>query len=174
MLARAFAADPMILWPMPAATDDDLTALFRAIMAPYLSLGVAWKVGDSVGCAAWLPPAETAQFAEIEVATRAAINGLTSDGGARYSRFWDWIDVELPVEPCWLLDLVGVRPDAQGRGIGRALITLGTRRAAAAGQPAFLETAVPANVGLYESLGFRVVRQGEAPDGGPMIWFMQT
>jgi GNAT superfamily N-acetyltransferase len=173
-LASAFASDVMIRWPMPEATLDDDRALFRAIMAPYLELGVVWKVGDSLGCAAWLPPAEAARFAEIEASTRPAINRLTSDAGARYAVFWDWLDSQLPEEPCWLLDLVGVRPDQQRRGIGRTLITHGIERAHAAGQPAFLETGNPSNVAGYESLGFRVVHQERAPDGGPMIWFMQA
>jgi GNAT superfamily N-acetyltransferase len=172
------AADVMIRWPMPDATPAELDSLFRALIAPYFELGVAWKVsapgGDALGFAAWLPPAEAARFAEIEVNTRGEIYGLTRDGGARYGRFWDWIESHLPAEPCWLLDLVGVRPDAQGRGIGRALITHGTERAAAAGQPAFLETGNESNVAFYESLGFRVVRHDRAPDDGPMIWFMQT
>ncbi len=174
MLAQAFATDPMIRWPMPDATDDELGSLFRAIMAPYLDLGVVWQVGDSLGCAAWLPPAEAARFAEIEVTTRPAIYPLTDDEGARYSTFWDWIESHLPPEPCWLLDLVGVRSNAHGRGIGTALIRHGIERAHAAGLPAFLETGNPANVGLYESLGFHVVHRDHAPDDGPMIWFMQT
>jgi GNAT superfamily N-acetyltransferase len=173
-LSSAFATDAMIRWPMPDATPQHLDALFRAIMAPYVSLGVAWKVGDAIGCAAWLPPLEAARFAEIEVNTRAAIYRLTPDAGARYAEFWDWIEAHLPTEPCWLLDLVGVRPDAQGRGIGRSLITHGIERARAAGQPAFLETGTESNVALYEALGFRVVHQERAPDGGPTIWFMQT
>lgn len=173
-LASAFASDVMIRWPMPDATRSDDEVLFRAILAPYVELGVAWQVGDALGCAAWLPPAQAAQFAEIEASTRPAINRVTSDGGARYAVFWDWIDSHLPDEPCWLLDLVGVRPDMQGRGIGRALITHGIERARAAGQPAFLETGNPANVARYVSLGFRVVAQQQAPDDGPMIWFMQA
>jgi GNAT superfamily N-acetyltransferase len=177
-LSSAFAADVMIRWPMPDATPEELDSLFRAIIAPYLELGVAWKVsgsvGDSVGFAAWLPPAEATRFAEIEITTRAEIYRLTRDGGARYGRFWDWIESHLPAEPCWLLDLVGVRPQVQGRGIGRALIAHGTERAAAAGQSAFLETGNESNVALSESLGFHVVRQDRAPDEGPMIWFMQT
>jgi ribosomal protein S18 acetylase RimI-like enzyme len=103
-----------------------------------------------------------------------AIYRLTSGGGARYSTFWDWIEAHLPSEPCWVLDLVGVRPDAQGQGIGRALIAHGTERAHAAGQPVFLETGNQSNVAFYESLGFRVVHRERAPDDGPMIWFMQT
>jgi GNAT superfamily N-acetyltransferase len=178
-LASAFESDPMIRWPMPDATAEQLQALFRAILAPYIDLGVAWTVGGVTGDvvaggAAWLPPAEAERFIAIEAGTRAAIYRLTSDEGARYAAFWDWIESHIPAEPCWVLDLVGVHPDRQGQGLGRALIEHGLVRSRLAGQPAFLETGVESNVALYESLGFHVVSREPAPDGGPMIWFMQT
>ena len=50
----------------------------------------------------------------------------------------------------------------------------GVERARADGCPAFLETGTPRNVPFYESLGFQIVGEQAAPDGGPMIWFMQT
>ena len=40
--------------------------------------------------------------------------------------------------------------------------------------PAFLETAKPGNVPMYEHLGFRVVEESDAPDGGPTIWFLRA
>src|SRR5580693_9161833 len=79
--ATAFVDDPMIRWPMPDATPQELQALFRAILMPYLELGVAWKVGGDLGGAAWLPPSAAEQFAEIELSTRAAISSLTPTAG---------------------------------------------------------------------------------------------
>jgi predicted N-acetyltransferase YhbS len=73
----------------------------------------------------------------------------------------------------WYLDQIGVEPTHQGRGVGAALIELGLERARGDGLPAFLETAVAGNVGYYERFGFRVTLQGDAPLGGPHIWFMQ-
>jgi len=43
-LARAMADDPMVRWPMPDSTPNDQEALFRAILEPYIELGVAWKL----------------------------------------------------------------------------------------------------------------------------------
>ena len=173
-LASAMADDPMIRWPMPDATPNEQQALFRAILEPYIELGVAWKLPDYSGGAAWLAPAAADRFAEIDESTRPAIYALTRDGGARYATFWDWLGSHLPEEPHWLLDVVAVRPEAQRRGLGRILIQHGLDLARAEGLPAFLETGNQANLPLYESLGFRVVDQQHAPDGGPTIWFMQT
>jgi len=135
---------------------------------------VLWKIRGCDGGAAWLPPGVAARFAEIEQSTRAAITPLTGDGGVRYAAFWDWLGAHLPDEPCWFLDLVGVAPAAQGGGLGRALLMHGLQRARADGYPAFLETGNPRNVPFYQSLGFQTVAEQRAPDGGPVIWFMQT
>lgn len=172
--AAAFSDDPMIRWPMPDATPAMLQELFRVILTPYLEFGVLWKIHGCDGGAAWLPPGVTERFDEIEQSARAAINPLTSDGGARYAGFWDWLGAHLPGEPCWFLDLVAVAPAAQGQGLGRALVTHGLDRARADGCPAFLETGTPRNVPFYQSLGFQIVDKQQAPDGGPVIWFLQT
>jgi GNAT superfamily N-acetyltransferase len=172
--AAAFGDDAMIRWPMPEATPATLQELFGVILAPYAESGVLWKIGGQDGGAAWLPPGVAGRFAEIEQSTRAAISSLTGDGGARYAAFWDCLDAHLPGEPCWFLDLVGVAPGAQGRGLGQALVRHGLARARVDGCPAFLETGTPRNVPFYESFGFRVVGEQQAPDGGPVIWFMQT
>lgn len=144
------------------------------ILTPYVELGVLWKVRGCDAGAVWLPPAVAERFAEIEQSTRAAINPLTGDGGVRYGAFWDWAGAHAPGEPCWLLDMVAVAPAAQGRGRGRTLVMHGVERARADGSPAFLATGAPRNVPFYKSLGFQVVGEQQAPDGGPMIWFMQT
>jgi len=172
--AAAFSDDSMIRWPMPDATPAMLQELFRVILTPYLECGVLWKIHGCDGGAAWLSPGVTGRFDEIEQSARAAINLLTDDGGARYAAFWDWLGAHLPREPCWFLDLVAVAPAAQGQGLGRALVTHGLNLARADGCPAFLETSTPRNVPFYQSLGFQIADKQQAPDGGPVIWFMQT
>ena len=124
--AAAFGDDAMIRWPMPGTTPAMLAELFRVILAPCAESGVLWKIGGCDGGAVWLPPGVAGRFAEIEQSTRAVVSSLTGDGGARYAAFWDWLDAHLPGEPCWFLDLVGVAPGAQGRGLGRALVRHGS------------------------------------------------
>jgi ribosomal protein S18 acetylase RimI-like enzyme len=66
-----------------------------------------------------------------------------------------------PREPHWHIGPIGVRPELQGHGVGKAL--LGTLLATVdeCGSPAFLETEVNRNVALYESLGFTVTSREE-------------
>jgi predicted N-acetyltransferase YhbS len=79
----------------------------------------------------------------------------------------------LPPEPHWLLDQIAVEPAAQGRGIGGAMLRFAIKRAERHRLPLCLETAVPGNVPLYGRFGFRVMREADAPIGGPHIWFMR-
>lgn len=50
---------------------------------------------------------------------------FSDDEGARNEAMWDWISEQMPEEPYWFLDHVGVDPDQQGRGIGGALVRMG-------------------------------------------------
>jgi GNAT superfamily N-acetyltransferase len=176
VLAGALVQEPMLRWPLPTdAGVATVRAEFDVLVELYLPLGVLTVAEpDVAGVAAWLPPAEAERFTELEPTTRDRIRPLTDDQGARYDAFWDWLGNHLPAEPCYFLDMVGVRAAQRGRGIGRALIEHGLVRAAADAVPAFLETGNPDNVPLYEHLGFRVVTAEEAPGGGPTVWFMRA
>ena len=61
-----------------------------------------------------------------------------------------------PHEPHWHIGPIGVRPQLQGRGIGKALLEAFLTTIDEVGAPAFLETDVDRNVELYESFGFAV------------------
>jgi GNAT superfamily N-acetyltransferase len=178
VFAEALAADPMITWPLPrGATVEDAAAVFEILIHDaYGALDVLWVAGDGRvdAAAAWLPPEEVRRFGEIETATRPRIEALTDDGGARYAVFWDWLGDHLPTEPCWFLDILAVREAARGGGLASTLVRHGLERAHGAGQPAFLETSNPANLPMYEHLGFHVDERADAPDGGPTIWFLRA
>lgn len=68
---------------------------------------------------------------------------------------------------------MAVEPGWQGRGIGSALIEFALDRARESDAAVILETGTPGNVLLYERLGFRVVDEVDAPEGGPHVWFMR-
>lgn len=61
-----------------------------------------------------------------------------------------------PHEPHWHIGPIGVRPEVQGHGVGKALLKRLLTTVDEQGSPAFLETDVDRNVELYESLGFNV------------------
>jgi GNAT superfamily N-acetyltransferase len=175
VLARAFARDPMTTWPM--VTDEDLPgrirSMFEIVDTDFAREGWMLSAGDGLGALALLPPDSTAREAELSAAAGPRLAPLFPDGGTRYDAFWTWVLSMLPDEPHWLLDQLAVEPDAQGRGIGGALIRHAIHRAEPDGVPVFLETGVEQNLALYRRFGFRVFAEGEAPGGGPRVWFLR-
>jgi GNAT superfamily N-acetyltransferase len=76
-----------------------------------------------------------------------------------------------PAAPHWHVELVGVEPDLQGRGIGAMLMEAVLRQSDAAGELAYLETDTPENVEFYRHRGFEVAGQDQ-PLGVP-TWYME-
>lgn len=175
VLARAFAHDPMVRWPM--VSDDGLPTrirtMFEIVDTSLADEGWMYTAGEGLGAMSLMPPGSAQREQQLADINAPALAALTPDGGRRYERFWSWISSMLPPEPYWLLDQIAVEPAAQGRGIGGAMLRYAIECAARHELPLCLETGQPGNVGLYERFGFRVMREADAPDGGPHIWFMQ-
>jgi ribosomal protein S18 acetylase RimI-like enzyme len=64
-----------------------------------------------------------------------------------------------PGERHWHVGPIGVHPELQGRGVGKALLAAFLDMADEQGLPAYLETDVDRNVALYEKFGFKVIGQ---------------
>ena len=174
LFGRAFADDPNALWSLGAkATEGQVIEWFAAFLGLAAPRGLVWEAEDGLGAAIWFPPGAEQAYRDVEAGVRGTIASLSDDGGVRNESYWDWIAEHLPSEPHWFLDSLAVRQDRRGRGIGKTLIGLGLTGARNAEVPAFLETARPENVPLYEHLGFRVTYQEDAPASGPHVWFMR-
>ncbi len=165
----------MVTWPMGGS--DDLERRVRAHFAHVNGLfaGQGWIhcTDDGLGVMALVPPDGDTAARAIDEAADAEMAALTPDGGERYARLWAWVEGIHPREPHWLLDQVAVDPPAQGRGLGGAMIRFAIGCSEADGRPLLLETGVAGNVALYEHFGFSVVEEGDAPGGGPHVWFMR-
>ena len=171
MMGRAFVAEPFMLWAF--GDHGDLAArfgrFFESLDASFVESGMLWEAGDSLGAAVWIPPGgpHGADHARVRTIDELAANP------DRCSKFWEWVGSKTADEPMWVLDHVGVDPGHQGGGIGSALVELGLARARENGVAAYLEAGNPRNVPYYERLGFKVVEEADAPDGGPHVWFMR-
>ena len=174
MLARAFADDPMILVTLgPGDVEDRMRRYFTLIDELWADLGVLFEADEAAGVAAWVSPEHVNGLALSNALMREGLHALSPDGGERHDALWDWVESRIPNEPHWFLDQIGVDPDRQDEGIGRALMEFGLEHARRDAMPAFLETGVARNVGYYERFGFRVVEEGDAPMDGPYVWFMR-
>jgi ribosomal protein S18 acetylase RimI-like enzyme len=66
-----------------------------------------------------------------------------------------------PRERHWHLGPIGVHPEHQGRGIGKAILRSFLKMVDEQGLPAYLETDLDRNVALYETFGFRVIARAD-------------
>jgi ribosomal protein S18 acetylase RimI-like enzyme len=174
VFGRAFVDEPMTQWSVGDRGDvaDRLTRCFACFLEQVLGLGLVWEVDAGNGAAVWVSPNRFADW-DVHPWSHPKITALTDDGGRRYTRFWDWVGSHHPAEPLWQLDSIAVEPTAQGQSLGAALIARGLALAQADGVGAFLSTGTARNVTIYRRCGFHVVKEADAPDGGPKIYFMR-
>lgn len=163
-------------WALPGADRRrHLEALFAAdLRLLALPRGEVWMTGDGASVAVWMPAATSG---ELPTAAGAELEAVASAAFGDRLAVVDEVDglirrVRPPAD--WYLATMGTRPEAQGRGLGTAV--LGPRLAAldAAGERATLETSDAGNVRFYERLGFEVAAVVDAlPHGAPATWVMQ-
>ncbi len=75
-----------------------------------------------------------------------------------------------PHESHWHIGPIGVQPEEQGKGVGKALLGRFLETVDEKATPAFLETDVDRNVALYERFGFEVTHREDIV--GVRTWFM--
>ena len=82
------------------------------------------------------------------------------------------MDESHPEEHHWYLPIVGVDPNAQGHGLGGALMRHAVTRCDEEGALAYLESTNPRNISLYQRHGFEAmgkIQIGAAPLVTPML-----
>jgi len=166
-LARAFEDYPMTRMGLDPENYLDRLARYQRLFLTGIGMphGRVWVAEDVSAVAVWTTPATPSDtFAEHADAFRE-LAGSRADLAEEYAQA---MGIFRPREPVWYLALVGVDPDRQHQGLGRAVITPGLAAADAEHSPAFLETQDPANLRFYESLGFTVVAELELPHRGPI------
>lgn len=174
-LSLAFQDDPAISWIIPDAREraKRLPRMFAILTPADLAAGMALSSPGNEVATLWRAPgkAHTPMVQMLRLALPLLRTFGTSLG--RALAISNAIDSHHPNGNDYLyLHYAGVRPQAQGKGWGGAAIRAGLAHARQRGKPTFLETATPANVGLYQSLGFRVLSEWDVPGGGPHFWSM--
>jgi ribosomal protein S18 acetylase RimI-like enzyme len=180
-MTRAFAEDPMwsCILPDRARRLERLPAMWDALIGFARVYGVALTTPEGKGAACWISPGRTSvtlwQLLRTGMALPRSMMALPKDARGRFFRMMRFIEdghKELMNGPHWYLWALGVAPEAQGQGIGRALLRPVLERADAGGHPCYLETQSEANVAFYRGSGFEVEAQRSEPVGDLPIWFM--
>ena len=83
----------------------------------------------------------------------------------------DKIERSHPPAPHYYLAVLGTDPEAQGRGVGSALMRPVLDACDRDGIPAYLESSKERNIDFYARHGFRVTEEVRMPKGPP-VWPM--
>ncbi|MDP3852606.1 N-acetyltransferase [Phenylobacterium sp.] len=176
-LSAAFATDPMFDWFMrdDARREPARLRLFKRLVGMALADGEVLRPGSGGAASIWLPSENLGPGSFLEE-LRVIPTILAATGFARLSRMSAMraaMDNHHPMERAhaylWFL---GVRPQAQGLGVGSRLLAAGLQRVDAVGLPAYLESSSPANVPLYRRHGFEVTREIQPTPDSPVMWAM--
>jgi ribosomal protein S18 acetylase RimI-like enzyme len=144
---------------------------------PFGAVDAAVVDGQVLGIAVWLPPGRFPWSMSRKLRATPAMLRVLGAAPARF-RVFAGLGANAqrfhPAYPHWNLETLGIRKEAQGRGIGRRLIAPGLARADHAGQPCYLTTAKQQNLAFYERFGFEVTHDAlPLVPGGPTHWGMR-
>lgn len=172
-LGRAFADYAFTRHVIAADDHQRRVERFQELFLDRIGLdhGSVWVADGGAAVAVWTTP-RTADAGNVFAEIAPHFAELAGDRFTAYQEAEAAMAPHRPQEPAWFLGAVGVDPDAQGRGLGTAVIRPGLDAAEREGVPAFLETSESRNVAFYERLGFVVTAEYDLPDGGPRTWAM--
>jgi ribosomal protein S18 acetylase RimI-like enzyme len=172
IIARAFADDPVNRWlfrDRPMA--PTFTALARML---YVPRGFVDLTEDGQGAAMWMPDIRNKQLSLLAT-LRVAASMLGSAGPGALQRGLA-LDAALtearPKQRHAYLFAIGVVPEAQGKGLGGALLREGLARIDRLRRHAYLESSKPENLPLYRHFGFTDLPILRGPAGCPPIYPM--
>jgi len=172
-IVAAFARDTA--WDFMVGHDyERIAPLFAgALFDLRVDVGHVWIADDAAAVSLWEGPGDMS---------------LSSDDAA--SQVWDryraeagelaWIALQayddavlaaMPSTPFWYLGVLATRPEQQGRGLARSVVSPVLDLADRDGLPVCLETSNPSNKQIYARLGFTVAAD-IVVEGGPPTWWM--
>ncbi len=171
-LAAAFADDPVMSWAFPDDRQRRIGVMMQFIVPSIdLGAGACTTVSDHDAVALWRRPGDHGDptyWDRVGLELARGIDGPLD----RIDELGRLMNAHHPHDrEHWYLPVIGVRPDAQGRGLGSILLAHTLAIADAERSAAYLEATSPRSRALYARFGFEVI--GEfAPTGGPPLWPM--
>jgi ribosomal protein S18 acetylase RimI-like enzyme len=174
ILSTSFMADPISTWIFPAPDERarQHPDFFGIIVETMIKAGELYITDDHGGVAIWLDvdpaaaesPQEHAEF-------RGEFKRVLDEPAAlRFLTLDDLMVANHPGHaPHAYLAFLGVRPQAQGRGTGTALLRHRIAALDAEGRAAYLEASSLANRRLYGRLGFEPIGAAVALPDGPVF-----
>ncbi|MEJ5977920.1 GNAT family N-acetyltransferase [Novosphingobium sp. PS1R-30] len=172
---EAFADDPGLAWIWPDRADRiaRLPFFFEPIVGGTMLQGLALRSEASDAVSLWRQPGRIHPEPHEMAPWHTAMARAFSAGAERSQLMGATLRAHQPADfDWWYLQFIGVRPAAQGTGLGGAIVRSGLALAQAAGMPVYVEVMNPDNFGYYRHVGFQVIDEFDIPDGGPHVWGM--
>jgi GNAT superfamily N-acetyltransferase len=172
-LARAFADYPFTRHVIAADGHEERIRRYQELCLTRIGMvyGRVWVADEGRAVAVWAVPGQDPSPAFAELGP--LLGELSGDRAAAFETADTAMAPYRPEEPGWFLETVATAPEAQGKGLGSAVLIPGIQEAERAGHPVFLETSSEANVRFYERLGFKVTADVQLPRNGPRTWCMR-
>ena len=180
-LGAAFTDDPAIQYLLGRRSHEGATWCMRQgiRLAALHGIGLVARLdGRIVGGSFWVPPGVSPVGSTLEQLRLGGWEAPFVMGlGGTARELWREEDLarrfakELRT-PAWYLDLLGVDPAAQGKGLGKQLVTSMLERADRERMAVVLVTHKRANLDYYRRLGFEVTSD-ETLRGIPTGWTMR-
>ena len=172
VMSAAFQDDPVSSWlfPDPQERPARHASMFRAFIRQALRTGEADTTTELDAVALWLD----LEGDEPDILSGRFGDELTLACGSDFPRFFvlaSAMNASHPGVPHAYLPFVAVSPQAQGNGLGTALLSRKLAALDNVGRPAYLEASNECSIPLYKRLGFQPSRRIDLVTGPP-LWPM--
>lgn len=177
-IGRAFYDDPVTeyLFPSDARRETGFGAFAGLAMIQFEKSGqvdVAEAPEAAInGAAIWQAPDPEPLGVLQQFALGMRFWWIIRGQAGRAAKLMEAMQENYPKVPHWYLATLGVVPEAQGEGLGSALIQPVLERCDKEGQIAYLESSKEVNIPFYQRHGFKVSGEIQLRDG-PRFWPME-
>jgi ribosomal protein S18 acetylase RimI-like enzyme len=175
MLARSFFDDPVASWAWrPDELRPDALERFQAIrLRQLIDAQEVWTTDELASAALWAPPKQWHMSPrEVAMLGRCFMRPSLFARLPLVALGWEKLDRAHPRSPPhFYLAVLGTDPDAQGQGLGSAVLRPVLEQCDNDQVAAYLESSKERNVDFYARHGFRVLDEIRLLRG-PKMWKM--
>ncbi len=170
IFVRAFHDDPVLNWI--SDKPGFLNTFFSLTLPAFMPCGLTYTDDRGLGAAAWLGPDHKLEWPVTPGNLWRMFRACGLGGFSRFALSGLRTTKFHPGEPHYYLFLIGAVPEAQGQGVGTALMSQVLRRCDDENLPAYLENSKRDNLAFYQGHGFQVIDQIHFANTAPPMWLM--